>query len=42
MHLDVDSWRPHGRPKKRWMDCIKEDMTHVGVTPEDALEPRDM
>ena len=30
--------RPRGRPKKRWLDGLKEDMKRVNVTPEDALE----
>ncbi|KAG2467833.1 XRN2 exoribonuclease, partial [Polypterus senegalus] len=30
--------RPRGRPKKRWMDRISEDMKIANVTPEDALD----
>ncbi|XP_051574277.1 uncharacterized protein LOC127452701 [Myxocyprinus asiaticus] len=30
--------KPCGRPKKWWMDQIKEDMRHVNTTPEDALD----
>ena len=30
--------RGRGRPKRRWKDCIKEDMTIVKVTEEDALD----
>ncbi|XP_056112726.1 uncharacterized protein LOC130089448 [Rhinichthys klamathensis goyatoka] len=29
-----------GRPKKRWMDRIKEDMKYIDVAPEDALDRR--
>ncbi|KAL3967110.1 myosin III [Sarotherodon galilaeus] len=35
---DLDGNRPQGRPKKRWMDRIKDDMKAVNVTPEDALD----
>uniref|UniRef100_A0A914X4N9 Reverse transcriptase domain-containing protein n=1 Tax=Plectus sambesii TaxID=2011161 RepID=A0A914X4N9_9BILA len=38
MRLDPDGRRPRGRPKKRWMDRIKEDMQHANVAPEDALD----
>jgi hypothetical protein len=38
MRLDVEGRRPRGRPKKRWMDRIKEDMQHVNAAPEDALD----
>ena len=34
--LNPDGRRPQGRPKKRWLDTIKEDMRAVGVKPEDA------
>ncbi|XP_019204855.1 uncharacterized protein LOC109196094 [Oreochromis niloticus] len=36
--LDLEGNRPQGRPKKRWMDRIKDDMKAVNVTPEDALD----
>lgn len=35
--LDLGGNRPRGRPKKRWMDRIKDDMKAVNVTAEDAL-----
>ena len=28
----VEGKRPKGRPAKRWMDCIKEDVHKVGMT----------
>lgn len=37
MRLNPEGKRPCGRPKKRWMDRIKESMKHGNVTPEDAL-----
>lgn len=36
--IDPNGQRPRGRPKKRWMDRIKEDMQTVGVAPKDALD----
>jgi hypothetical protein len=30
--------RPRGRPKKRWLDRMKEDMRSVNVEPQDALD----
>ncbi|KAG2465927.1 CFDP2 protein, partial [Polypterus senegalus] len=38
MRLDPGGQRPRGRPKKRWMDRIKEDMKIVNAAPEDALD----
>ena len=26
-----DGWRGTGRPKKRWMDCVRNDMKDKGV-----------
>ncbi|XP_063348692.1 uncharacterized protein LOC134640721 [Pelmatolapia mariae] len=36
--LDLGGNRPRGRPKKPWMDRIKDDMKAANVTPEDALD----
>lgn len=32
MHLDPDGQGLCGKPKKWWMDCIKEDMECMGLT----------
>ncbi|KAJ8733615.1 hypothetical protein PYW07_014166 [Mythimna separata] len=28
LNLQVDVWRGSGRPKKRWMDCVRSDMKY--------------
>ncbi|XP_063585426.1 uncharacterized protein LOC134762814 [Penaeus indicus] len=38
MESIVPGRRPRGRPKKRWRDNVKEDMSHFDVRPEEALE----
>ncbi len=35
--LDPGVRRPRGRPKKRWMDSVKEDMRAVNLNPEDVM-----
>ena len=32
MNINVDGWIGRGRPKKRWMDCVKNDMKEKGVS----------
>ncbi|XP_063532819.1 uncharacterized protein LOC134743355 [Cydia strobilella] len=34
LEMNVDGRRAYGRPKKRWMDCVKEDMRKKGVSAE--------
>lgn len=31
MNMNFDGWKGRGRPKKRWMDCVKKDMSEKGV-----------
>ncbi|KAF4113198.1 hypothetical protein G5714_005743 [Onychostoma macrolepis] len=38
LHLSPDGRCPRGRPKKRWMDRIKQDMKHINAAHEDALD----
>ncbi len=38
LRLNPEGKPPRGRPKKRWMDRIKEDMKHDNVTPDDVLD----
>ena len=32
--------RPRGRPRGRWMDCVRRDRAALWITPEDTLIPR--
>lgn len=38
MIIDPEGCRPRGRPMKRWMDKIKEDIKTINASPEDALD----
>ena len=38
LQLSPQGRRPRGRPKKRWLDRLKEDMRNTNVAPEDALD----
>lgn len=38
LDLSPDGQRPRGRPKKRWMDCLRDDMRLVGVRSDDAAD----
>ena len=34
----VPGKQPRGRPRGRWMDCIRSDMHALRITPEDAQD----
>ncbi|KAF7654546.1 hypothetical protein LDENG_00068520 [Lucifuga dentata] len=36
LRLELPGRRPRGRPKRRFMDVVKEDMKLVGVREEEA------
>ncbi|KIH47114.1 hypothetical protein ANCDUO_22830 [Ancylostoma duodenale] len=36
LNLDVKGIRTRGRPKTRWLDCVKFDMDEVQLTARDA------
>lgn len=36
LNMDLPGRRKRGRPKRRFMDAVKEDMQVVGVTEEGA------
>jgi len=36
LNLEPGGRRPRGRPKKRWMDTIQNDLHATNLTPEDA------
>jgi len=38
LRVDPAGQRPRGRPKKRWLDRLNEDMMTMNVTPEDAQD----
>ena len=39
--MELPGKRKRGRPKRRFMDAVKDDMTAVDVTEEDAKEKAD-
>ena len=39
--MELPGKRKWGRPKRRFMDAVREDMTAVDVTEEDAAERAD-
>ena len=38
MDIRMPGQRKRSRPKRRWLDCIKEDMETVGASPEDIQD----
>ena len=38
--MELPGKRKRGRPKRRFMDVVKEDMAEVEVTEEDAVDRR--
>ena len=40
MEMELPGRRRRGRPKRRVMDAVREDMREVGVTEKDAMERR--
>jgi hypothetical protein len=32
MNMNVEGWK--GRPKKRWIDCVRQDMKEMAVSDE--------
>ncbi|XP_062527382.1 androgen-induced gene 1 protein isoform X2 [Bombyx mori] len=38
--MNVDGYRGRGRPKKKWMDCVKNDMGKRGVSEEMVYDRR--
>lgn len=38
LSMNVDGRKSRGRPRKRWMDCVKEDMRRKDVNDEMALD----
>ena len=34
LEMEIEGKRRRGRPRKRWMDCIHEDMNHLGMVEE--------
>ena len=36
--MRVPGKRSRGRPRGRWMDCVRRDMKALRITPEDAQD----
>ncbi len=35
-NVQIDGKRPRGRPARRWQDCVREDLSKLGIGMEDA------
>ena len=40
LRMELPGKRKQGRPKRRFMDVVKEDMAEVEVTEEDTVDRR--
>ena len=40
--MELPGKRKRGRPKRRFMDVVKEDMVEVEVTEEDTVDRRNL
>ena len=40
LRMELPGKRKRGRPKRRFMDVVKEDMAEVEVTEEDTVDRR--
>ena len=40
LRMELPGKRKRGRPKRRFMDVVKEDMAEVEVTKEDTVDRR--
>ena len=38
MEMEVEGNRGRGRPRKRWNECVKQDMRERGLEEEDAWD----
>jgi hypothetical protein len=41
MNINVEGWRGRGRPKKRWIDCLRQGMREMVVRDEMTSDRRE-